>query len=467
MLLDQLLGGVEVLDVRGDPASTDVTAITHDSRAVLPGSLFCCVPGARVDGHRFAGAAVAAGAVALLDEHILPVEATQVVVARTRAAMAPLSAVFFGHPSRDLDVVGVTGTNGKTTTVHLLGSVLAAAGRPAGLIGTLTGERTTPEAPELQARLAAFRDEGAKAVAMEVSSHALALHRADALWFAVAVFTNLSQDHLDFHQNMDEYFAAKARLFEPGRAAVGVVNVDDRHGRLLFESAPIPMVPYSLADAEDVRVAPTESRFRWHGEEVHLSLGGRMNLVNALAAATAALELHIPAADIARGLSTAPPVRGRYEPVAAGQPFTVLVDYAHTPDGLEQVLRSVRETVKGRVLVVFGAGGDRDREKRPAMAEVATRLADEAVLTSDNPRSENPGTIIDEVRAGAAVDASLHVEPDRRAAISRALGRARAGDAVVIAGKGHETTQQFADRLLSFDDRAVAAEELERLGWRR
>jgi UDP-N-acetylmuramoyl-L-alanyl-D-glutamate--2,6-diaminopimelate ligase len=465
LLLDQLLGGVEVLDVRGDPASTDVTAITHDSRAVVPGSLFCCVPGARVDGHIFAGQAVEAGAVALLDERVLAVGATQVVVPQARAAMAPVAAAFFGHPSRDLQVVGVTGTNGKTTTVHLLGSIFEAAGRPARLIGTLTGERTTPEAPELQGRLAAFRDEGAKAVAMEVSSHALALHRADAVWFSVAVFTNLSQDHLDFHESMEDYFAAKARLFEPSRAAVAVVNVDDPHGRLLLESAPIPTVPYSLRDAEDVRVGPEASMFRWHGEDVRLALGGRFNVANALAAATAALHVDVSVADIARGLSAASPVRGRYEPVRVGQPFAVLVDYAHTPDGLEQLLRSVRETVQGRLLVVFGAGGDRDRDKRPAMGEVATRLADEAVLTSDNPRSEDPGAIIDAVRAGAHQAGVLRVEPDRRAAIAYAVGRAQAGDVVVIAGKGHETSQQFADRSVAFDDRAVATEELARLGW--
>jgi UDP-N-acetylmuramoyl-L-alanyl-D-glutamate--2,6-diaminopimelate ligase len=467
LLLDQLLGGVEVLEVRGDPASTDVTAITHDSRAVVPGSLFCCVPGGHQDGHKFARQAVDAGAAALLDERVLPLEVAQVVVAQARVAMAPVAAAFFGHPSRQLQVVGVTGTNGKTTTVHLLGSIFAAAGRPAQLIGTLTGERTTPEAPDLQARLAAFRDGGAKAVAMEVSSHAMALHRADSVWFSVAVFTNLSQDHLDFHESMEDYFAAKARLFEPARTALGVVNVDDPHGRLLFESATVPMVPYSMADASDVRVGPTASKFRWRGEEVRLSIGGRMNVANALAAATAASHVGISVADIAQGLASAPPVRGRYEPVTAGQPFAVLVDYAHTPDGLEQLLRSVRETVQGRVLVVFGAGGDRDREKRPAMGEVATRLADEAVLTSDNPRSENPAQIIDEVRGGARSAGVLHVEQDRRAAIAYALGHAHEGDAVVIAGKGHETSQLFADGAVPFDDRTVAAEELERLGWSR
>ena len=467
MLLDQLLGGVEVLDVRGDPNSTDVAAITHDSRAVVPGSLFCCVPGAHVDGHEFAADAVAAGAVALLDERVVALEVTQVVVPEARAAMAPVAAAFFGHPSRDLQVVGVTGTNGKTTTVHLLGAIFEAAGKRAGAIGTLTGERTTPEAPELQAQLASFRREGATAVAMEVSSHALALHRADAVWFSVAVFTNLSQDHLDFHETMEEYFAAKVRLFDPARAAVGVVNVDDPHGRLLFESAPVPMVPYSLADAQDLRVGPTMSTFRWRGGDVRLGLGGRVNVANALAAATAAHELGIGSLDVARGLSSAGPVPGRYEAIDAGQPFAVLVDYAHTPDGLEQVLRSVRETVRGRVLVVFGAGGDRDREKRPAMGEVATRLADEAVLTSDNPRSEDPASIIDAVRGGAHTAGLLHIEPDRRTAISYAMSRAVGGDVVVIAGKGHETTQQFADKAVPFDDRAVARDELARMGWAR
>ena len=390
MLLDRLLGGVEVLDVRGDPAGTDVAAITHDSRTVVPGALFCCVPGGRTDGHRFASQAVAAGAVALLDEHVLPLEVTQVVVPEARAAMAPLAAAFYGHPSRQLEVVGVTGTNGKTTTVHLLGSALEAAGHPTRMIGTLTGERTTPEAPELQARLAAFRAEGARSVAMEVSSHALALHRVDAVWFAVVVFTNLSQDHLDFHESMEEYFAAKASLFDTDRAAVAVVNADDPHGRLLLEAAELPTVPFSLADAEGLEVGPTSSRFRWQGVDVRLPIGGRVNVANALAAATAALELGAEPADIARGLASAPPVPGRYEPVDAGQPFGVLVDYAHTPDGLEHLLRAVRETVQGRVLLVFGAGGDRDRDKRPAMGEAATRLADETVLTSDNPRRRIP-----------------------------------------------------------------------------
>jgi len=465
VLLDQLLGGVEVLDVRGDPASTHVSAITYDSRAVVPGALFCCVPGALADGHAFAGAAVDAGAVALVDERVLPLGVTQVVVPEARAAMAPLAAAFYGNPSQQLDVIGVTGTNGKTTTVHLLGHILDVAGRAPGVIGTLTGARTTPEAPDLQASLASFRDEGAKAVAMEVSSHALALHRVDAVWFSVVVFTNLSQDHLDFHHTMEEYFAAKAALFDPARARVAVVNADDAHGRRLIDSAQLPTVPFSLSDAERLAVGPTASEFAWRGVDVRLPLGGRVNVANALAAATAAEQVGIEPADIARALASAPPVRGRYEPVDAGQPFAVLVDYAHTPDGLERLLRSVRETTQGRVLVVFGAGGDRDREKRPAMGAAATRGADVAVLTSDNPRREDPDEIIAEVRAGALPSSALKVEPDRRTAIAEVLGMARPGDVVVIAGKGHEATQQFADRTVPFDDREVAGEELARLGW--
>jgi UDP-N-acetylmuramoyl-L-alanyl-D-glutamate--2,6-diaminopimelate ligase len=421
------------------------------------------VPGAHVDGHQFAADAVEAGAIALLCERVLPLAVTQVVVADARAAMAPVAAAFWDHPSRHLDVVGVTGTNGKTTTAHLLGAVLEAGGKPTGVIGTLSGERTTPEAPDLQRRLAAFRDEGAAAVAMEVSSHALALHRVDATRFAVAVFTNLSQDHLDFHGSMEDYFEAKASLFDPARTAVAVVNADDSGGRRLLDRARLPTRPFSLRDAADLHVGPSASTFRWEGEPVRLRLGGRFNIVNALAAATAARELGVAPADVARGLSSAPPVPGRFEPVDGGQPFAVVVDYAHTPAGLEEVLTAAAEAAEGRVLVVFGCGGDRDRAKRRDMGDVATRLADLAVLTSDNPRSEDPMAIIEEVRSGVVRPEVLRVEPDRRAAIALALAEAAAGDVVVIAGKGHETEQHFAGHSVPFDDRVVARQELDRL----
>jgi len=444
----------------GDP---EVTTIAQDSRHVPPGALFCCVRGDRADGHRFAPDAVAAGAVALVVERPLDLGVPQVVVGAVRPAMALLADALHGHPSRALTVVGVTGTNGKTTTVSLLGSVFSTAGWSSGVIGTLTGARTTPEAPELQAALAAMRDRGVRAVAMEVTSHALAQHRVDGVRFAVGVFTNLSRDHLDFHATMEAYFAAKASLFEVGRVAHAVVNLDDPHGRLLADTVGVPVTGFSLADAPDLVVGARVSRFRWRSTEVVLPLGGRFNVSNALAAATAASVLGIDADVIARGLASAAPVPGRFELVDAGQPFSVVVDYAHTPDGLDQVLKAARELAADhQVLVVFGCGGDRDATKRPAMGEVAARLADVAVITSDNPRSEDPGAIISAVKRGVpgTAGARVLVEPDRRAAIGLALAEAHRGDVVVIAGKGHETTQTIGDRAVAFDDRVVARELL-------
>jgi UDP-N-acetylmuramoyl-L-alanyl-D-glutamate--2,6-diaminopimelate ligase len=465
--LSRLLGDVEARSVRGDPDGAEVVAVTLDSRSVVPGALFCCVPGGSTDGHRFAPAAVAAGAVALLCTRLVDdvdPAVPQVVVDDVRVAMARVAAELYGHPSRHMAVVGVTGTNGKTTTTHLLRAVLEADGRQAAVIGTLShdpgrsGPGTTPAAPDLQRHLAELVGAGFGAVAMEVSSHALVQHRVDAVRFAVAVFTNLSQDHLDYHGTMDDYFAAKATLFDPERATVAVVNADDPWGRRLLESPRLPTRPFSLADATDLRLDRAGSTFRWAGELVRLHIAGRANVANALAAAVTARELGVGSGTIAAGLSAVASVAGRNEPVDRGQPFTVLVDYAHTPDGLEQSLDSARDVAGGgRVLVVFGCGGDRDRAKRPLMGEVATRLADVAVLTSDNPRSEDPAAIIDEVRSGVARPEVLVVEPDRRAAIALALARAEPDDVVVIAGKGHETTQVVGTEVLPFDDRAVAA----------
>jgi UDP-N-acetylmuramoyl-L-alanyl-D-glutamate--2,6-diaminopimelate ligase len=364
-------------------------------------------------------------------------------------------------------VVGVTGTNGKTTTTWLLRAVLEAAGRPTGLIGTLSGSRTTPEAPDLQARLAELRDEGRRAVAMEVSSHALALHRVDGTRFAVAVFTNLGRDHLDFHESLEDYFAAKARLFGPELAEVGVVDLDDAHGRLLRDAARIPTRGYSLADVDDLELGPRSSRGRWRGRDLRVPLGGAFNVHNALAAATAAVELGVDDATVVAGLAEAPPVPGRFEAVAIEAPFTAVVDYAHTPDALEALLGAAREgTGEGRLLLVFGCGGDRDRTKRPAMGEVAARLADVVVVTSDNPRSEDPGAIAAAVREGALGPGSVTTELDRRAAIATALAEAGDGDVVVVAGKGHETTQDAGGAVVPFDDRVVVAEEWARIGGR-
>ncbi|HTN81229.1 MAG TPA: UDP-N-acetylmuramoyl-L-alanyl-D-glutamate--2,6-diaminopimelate ligase [Acidimicrobiales bacterium] len=456
--------GLSVSHAAGDINGVEVTSIAYDSRAVQPGALYVCVPGHVADGHDFAAAAVERGAVALIVEHELPIAVPQVVVDDARVAMALASAAFNGHPSSALTVVGVTGTNGKTTTVHFLEAIFRAHGWAVGVIGTLTGARTTPEAPDLQRQLAAWRDAGVDAVAMEVSSHALVLHRVDGTRFAVAVFTNLSRDHLDFHGTMERYFEAKARLFTPSFADRAVVNAEDPHGRLLLDAAQIPTVPYSIADVSDLRLAPSKSTFTWRGEHVRVPIGGRHNVVNALAAATAAAELGVAVPAISVGIGNAGPVPGRFEPIEEGQPFSVVVDYAHTPDGLERVLEAAREVAAGhRVVLVFGAGGDRDRTKRPAMGAAAGTGADVAILTSDNPRSEDPAAIIAEVARGAPADA-LVIEADRRRAIARAFATARPGDVVVIAGKGHESTQTIGDQVLPFDDRVVAREELSRMG---
>ena len=459
--LTALLDGARLVRADGTDAEVDVSGVAHDSRAVVRGDLFCCVRGEHTDGHDHAAAAVSAGAVALLCEHGLDLPVPQVVVPDVRVAMGPAAAAVHGNPSERLMVVGVTGTNGKTTTVHLLAAVLAHAGRRAQVIGTLTGTRTTPEAPELQQRFAEFLAEGIDTVAMEVSSHALALHRVDGTRFRVAVFTNLSAEHLDFHPTMESYFQAKARLFTPELADAAVVNVDDPRGRLLRDASVIPTRGFSLDEIEGLEVGQASSRFRWRGEHVTVPLGGRFNVANALAAAETAITLGIEPAVAAEGLAAAGPVPGRFEAVDAGQDFGVVVDYAHTPDGLERLLDTARELVgEGSVLLVFGCGGDRDTAKRPRMGEVAGRLADRVVLTSDNPRSEDPATIISQVRSGFDDDRTLLVEPDRRRAIAVALDEAAPGDLVVIAGKGHETTQTVGDTTVPFDDRAVARELL-------
>jgi UDP-N-acetylmuramoyl-L-alanyl-D-glutamate--2,6-diaminopimelate ligase len=447
-------------------ASTSIGGMAFDSRRIQPGDLFCCLRGQHADGHHFAATAVASGADSVLVDHLLDVAAPQVVVGDTRMAMGPLAATLWEHPSRRMTTVGITGTNGKTTTSSLLAAVLEAAGWPTGVIGTLTGAFTTPEAPELQARLADLAAEGQRAVAMEVSSHALAMHRVDGTRFAIAVFTNLGRDHLDFHGTMERYFAAKAALFSPDLSDRAVINVDDVHGRQLVDVATIPVTPYSLADAEQVEVRATSARFRWHGQVVELPLGGRFNVANAIAAASVASLMGIDDAMIAAGLSGAPPVPGRMEAVDAGQPFRVVVDFAHTPDALAGVLDDVRRTTAGRVIAVFGCGGDRDRAKRPLMGRVAAERADLVVITSDNPRSEDPHAIISAVFDGVPLSrrSAVVTERDRRAAIAIALAAAGPEDTVVIAGKGHETTQTIGDAHLPFDDRAVARELLEAAG---
>jgi UDP-N-acetylmuramoyl-L-alanyl-D-glutamate--2,6-diaminopimelate ligase len=449
--------------VRGD-ASVTITDVTHDSREVRQGTLFCCVPGATVDGHQFAAGAVQSGAAALLVDHPLDLPVPQVVVPDPRRAMGHLAAAFWGHPSQSLVLVGVTGTNGKTTTTSLIAAVLEAGGLPTGVIGTLTGKHTTPESPELQARLAAFLAAGKRAVVMEVSSHALTLHRVAGCRFAVAVFTNLGRDHLDLHGTVERYFAAKAALFEPDLSDRGVANVDDLHGRLLVDGAGIPMQGFSAAELDELVVTPTSHSYTWRGQKVRVGIGGAFNAMNSLAAATVGVTLGLDPAVVATGLAGSGTVPGRFEPVDAGQPFSVIVDFAHTPDGLREALSAARAAADGgRVIAVFGCGGDRDREKRPEMGAVASELADHVVVTSDNPRSEDPLVIINAIIQGVPGDYRDRVvsEPDRRRAFAAAFQVAGAGDVVVIAGKGHETTQTIGDLVVPFDDRAVARELLE------
>ena len=425
--MTQLLGQVDAVEIRGDASQVEINAVDFDSRMVAPGSLFCCVPGARTDGHDHAPEAVAAGASALLCERFLDLDVVQARLApgRVRSAMAEAAAALHGYPARDLQMVGVTGTNGKTTVTQLVRSILDIAGRPTGVIGTLDGERTTPESPVLQRLLADLRDQGRHAVAMEVSSHALAQQRVDGIVFDVAAFTNLSHDHLDHHGTMDDYFAAKASLFEPSRARQGVVNVDDPWGERLSRLAEIPVVPVRRSDAADVVVSVGGIAFRWRGRPVTMAIGGRFNVDNALMAASIASALDVDDDAVVAGLAASAPVPGRMEVIADATPYSVVVDFAHTPAALEVVLSSVRQMTTGKIICVFGCGGDRDRAKRPLMGAVAGRLADVSVLTSDNPRSEDPAAIIDEVRAGMPGHSELVVEPDRRAAIDIALARAR------------------------------------------
>jgi UDP-N-acetylmuramoyl-L-alanyl-D-glutamate--2,6-diaminopimelate ligase len=488
--MNLLFDDIDVLESVGDPSSVEVGGIAHDSRRVVPGDLFCCVPGLMSDGHEHAVEAVDRGAVSLLCEHFVRdlldqgVVQSRIAPGQMRHAMARLAAGFYGHPSRDLLMIGVTGTNGKTTVTQLLGDLLGATGRPTNVMGTLSGARTTPEATEVQRLLAGVRDrqkwDGRRhAVAMEVSSHALVQSRVEGVHFDVAVFTNLSHDHLDYHGTMEAYFEAKATLFTSGHALRGVVNADDPWGRRLMDAARIPITAVHHHDASDIVLRPGETQFTWRGHRITTPLTGAVNVDNTLLAAEAALALDVPLEEVAEALGHLAPVAGRLQVIAAAPresdggpdardgarevrpPFTILVDYAHTPAGLEVVLGEARALAPpgGRVLVVFGCGGNRDRAKRPLMGAAAARLSDEAIATSDNPRDEDPLAIIEDVLRGVPggrENRAVHVEADRPVAIRQALDRARAGDVVVIAGKGHETYQEVAGERLPFDDAAEA-----------
>jgi UDP-N-acetylmuramoyl-L-alanyl-D-glutamate--2,6-diaminopimelate ligase len=463
-----------------DGGTREVTGIENDSRKILPGTLFVAVRGTHSDGHAFVSQAIANGAVAVVVEAppaSMPPNVTVLSVSDSRRALSTLAAAFYDDPSHALDVVGVTGTNGKTTTIQMVRAILNRAGRPCGAIGTIGaafGQRswtlanTTPLPPELHGLMADMRDAGAQAVAMEVSSHALALGRVDDVRFRVAALTNVTRDHLDFHQTLRDYASAKRRLFSLARSAV--VNADDEHGaRWARELADrgIPVTTYGERNGatlvpNDVVTTPEGSRFTLDGRAYHLRLPGRFNLANALAAIGVARELGVDDSTIARGLSQLERVPGRMERLREDG-IDVIIDYAHTPDALEHALVALRETMAGELSVVFGCGGDRDRGKRREMGATAARLADRLNVTSDNPRSEDPKAIVAEIVAGIG-DRRHVVELDRRRAIERAVSDARAGDTVLIAGKGHETYQIVGAHVLDFDDAAVARHALQLRG---
>lgn len=479
--LERVIALLAPLDVVGG-AQVEIRDLAYDSRLVEPGALFFCVPGERADGHEFAAEAAARGAVALVVERPLPVALPQLVVADARRAMAAVACEFFGHPSQQLLVAGVTGTNGKTTTSFLLFAMLAAAGLRPGLLGTIEcrvgGERrpavrTTAEAIDLQRALREMWEGGDRSCAMEASSHGSALGRLDGLRFSALAFTNLSRDHLDFHGSMEAYYQAKRRLFLAPPAPPAAVNVGDEHGRRLAAELRSlgrqRLLTFGLVEGADVRAEELElgaagASFTAAGIRLRTPLLGRFNVENVLAAVACARLLDLPEEAIVAGCAAVRGVPGRFEAVREGQPFAVIVDYAHTPDSLARVLAAAREIAEGTLTCVFGCGGERDRGKRPLMGRAACAGADQVIVTSDNPRGEDPQAIIADILEG--VEGGVEVEPDRGRAIARALERARAGDVVVIAGKGHERGQEIGGRVLPFDDREVAREVLRRLGTR-
>ena len=491
--LSDIVSDLEGAQLRGAD-DADIAALAFDTRRIEQGSLFFCVPGASRDGHDFAADAVAAGASALVVERELDgVDVPQVVVPSTRGAMGPIADAFFDRPSAKLDVFGVTGTNGKTTTTYLLRAMLAAAGRTSGLVGTtgivvggteLEASHTTPEATDLHALLRQMVDAGDDSAAIEVSSHALDQGRTANVRYAAVGFTNLTRDHLDYHKSFEAYYQAKRLLFvtpgPEGQHFPAAVNCDDEWGSRLFdelvhaERDDVPVWGWTLREMSRASVSasfallPDGASIKVESPvgdfQLKSKLRGRFNVENVLSAATMALLGGLTPDDVQAGLDRVPGVRGRFEPVEAGQDFTVLVDYAHTPDSLEQVLDSARAICDRELIVVFGCGGDRDRSKRPLMGRAASNGADVAIVTSDNPRTEDPAAIIAEIKRGMRGSAEVVEEVDRRAAIQHAVREARTGDVIVVAGKGHEQGQTFADETVPFDDVTVVREALEALG---
>jgi UDP-N-acetylmuramoyl-L-alanyl-D-glutamate--2,6-diaminopimelate ligase len=476
--LDALIRGLAPSEIAGGKP-VEIGDLAYDTRRVAPGALFFCVRGERVDGHDLAWEAIERGAAAVVVERMVDVDVPQLLVPSTREAMAVAADLFFGEPTKELELAGVTGTNGKTTTAFLLRSILEAAGRHPGLVGTVEwqvgGERrpapfTTPESIDLQRLFREMLAEGDRSAAVEASSHGAALRRLDRVRFDAMVFTNLSQDHLDLHGTMEDYFAAKRRLFTGPAPPPAAVNVGDAWGRRLADDLGdlhrAPLITFALDGEAEVRpenleFGPGGSRFSAAGIDVATQLRSRFNVENVLGAVAAGLLLDVDEDAIAGGIASVTDVPGRFEAIDEGQPFAVVVDYGHTPDSLAIVLDAARDLGSGRVIVVFGAGGDRDRTKRPLMGKVAADLADVTIVTSDNPRSEEPLAIIQDVLQGTGLD--VEIDPDRRSAIARAVSLAEEGDVVVIAGKGHEQGQDVGGVVTPFDDREVAREALREL----
>jgi UDP-N-acetylmuramoyl-L-alanyl-D-glutamate--2,6-diaminopimelate ligase len=488
MLLNDVLESVSVTG-RSGVANPDIKSITYDSRRVKPGGLFICIRGGHFDGHNFINSALSAGAAAVLVDRedifaALPKDVIAVLVPDTRAVLPGIAGRFYGNPSCNLKLVGITGTKGKTTTTYLIESIIRAAGMGAGIIGTMgaringaaiPGDRTTPESADLQELFSLMLKEGVSAAAMEVSSHALELGRTEGTEFDVGVFTNLTRDHLDFHKSLENYFEAKKRLFveypaASNKAFAAVVNTDDPAGVDIAAAVHGPVITIGVKNpaditAENIHASASGVSFdvKLKDGEFHvdLKLGGIFNVYNSLSAIGAACALGIGADHIKAGLEAVASVAGRFESVQSGQKFSVLVDYAHTPDSLENILSAARDLTSERLIVVFGCGGDRDRGKRPMMGGIGAHMADVCIITSDNPRSEPPQSIIKEIMAGTVGGpADIEAIVDHRAAIARAISLARPGDIVVVAGKGHETYQIFRDRTIHFDDREVVREVL-------
>ena len=467
-----------IVEVRGD---CNVETPFMDSRKIVDQGLFFCIPGARFDAHDFAEQAVKNGASALAVERFLPIDVPQVLVRNAREAMGPMAAALCGHPARKMKMIGITGTKGKTTTSYLTKAILESAGLKCGLIGTtgnmiddtfLHGNMTTPEADELQRLLAHMYEEGVQAVIMEVSAHATAMHRIDGICYDVGCYTNLSQDHLDYFGTMEKYFEAKKVFFTPGYVRCGVLNVDDETTEKIIADAAIPCTRFGISTnadvfARDIEINENGVSFRMRTKDkqernVHLHLTGIFNVYNALTAASAALEIGISPDDVVKGLESVHAVPGRAEMLSTDTPYKVLLDYSHSPDALENILKAARDFTRGKLIVLFGCGGDRDHGKRPIMGEIAGRLADFSILTSDNPRNEDPFDILASIEDGIRPTGGKYtVIENRRDAIRYALEIGRAGDVVILAGKGHETYQEIRGEKKPFDEKAVVRELLE------